>query len=194
MLGAEKLRRHFGSEKGALCEKQGDKNGWNQERRSKDPITWNRASFHSLTHQVVTKDLQGPGPMLTLCGTRVWECLMGICVCIATTGDNLRRHHGDNPCHLSTVYCTWQRQQLQPVGETEAWRSRTHKGTTVAKSPNAHSSPAVRDGSPGDRALRTGPHGIGHTMARTWGLQRWSRKHSGGKVCKQVYEPLVTSW
>lgn len=99
MLGAEKLRRHFGSEKEALCEKQGDKNGWNQERRSKDPITWNRASFHSLTHQVVTKDLQGPGPLLRLCGTRVWECLTGIYVCIATTGDNLRTQP------VSSLYC-----------------------------------------------------------------------------------------
>lgn len=60
---------------------------------------YNRASFHSLTHQVVTKDLQGPGPMLRWCGTRVWECLTGIYVCTATTGDNLRTQP------VSSLYC-----------------------------------------------------------------------------------------
>lgn len=48
MLGAEKLRWHFGSEKEALCEKQGDKNGWSQERRSKDPITTGLPFTHLL--------------------------------------------------------------------------------------------------------------------------------------------------
>lgn len=86
-----------------------------QGEESKDPITWNRASSHSLTHQVVTEYLQGPGPMLRLCGTRVRECLMGIRVYIATAGDNLRTQHMS-----STSYCTWQREQLPPVGETEA--------------------------------------------------------------------------
>lgn len=32
-------------------------------------------------------------------------------------------------------------------GETEAWWSRIHEGTILTKTPNAHSGPAVMDGS-----------------------------------------------
>lgn len=61
-------------------------------RRGVNPITWDRASFHSCTHQAITENL----PRARICANI--ECNQGEEVPdknsdLSTTGDNLRTQH-----------------------------------------------------------------------------------------------------